>query len=314
MSTQNVLQGKKIFVAGHGGMVGQALVRALSKVDCHLLTATRSELDLQDQSAVRSWFEDKKPEVVFLAAAKVGGILANSLYPADFIHDNLLIQQNVIGSAHQSKVERLVFLGSSCIYPRLSSQPIREDSLLSGPLEETNQWYAIAKIAGLKLVEAFRRQYGVDYISIMPTNLYGPGDTYDAENSHVIPALILKFHEAKINMTPCVSLWGTGTPMREFLYVDDLADACLFLANNYSDMDPINVGTGQDISIKDLSEIVARVVGYDGAITFDGAQLDGTPRKLLDTTKLSNYGWTAKIPLEAGLELTYQNFLTRYSS
>lgn len=314
MGNYDQLCGKKIFVAGHRGMVGQALVRALTKVDCQILTASRSDLNLQDQGAVHKWFKDHNPNVVFLAAAKVGGILANSLYPADFIHDNLMIQQNVISTAHQFKAERLVFLGSSCIYPRLAPQPIREEALLTGPLEETNQWYAIAKIAGLKLVEAFRRQYGDNFISVMPTNLYGPGDTYHTQNSHVIPALFLKFHEAKIGGSSNVTLWGTGTPMREFLYVDDLADACLFLANQYSDMDPINVGTGKDITIKDLATKIAQVVGFEGEITFDRTKPDGTPRKLLDVSKLSALGWTAKINLEEGLKRTYQNFLTRYAS
>lgn len=311
MDNHNTLSGKKIFVAGHRGMVGQALVRALSKEDCEILTASRSELDLRNQADVRDWFHQNRPDVVFLAAAKVGGILANSLYPADFIHDNLSIQQNVIGSAHQSGTKRLIFLGSSCIYPRLSSQPISEAALLSGPLEETNQWYAIAKIAGLKLIEAFRLQYGADFISIMPTNLYGPGDTYDAQNSHVIPALFLKFHEAKASGSSKVTLWGTGTPLREFLHVDDLADACLFLANRYSDNYPINVGTGKDITIHDLAIKIAQVVGFEGEITFDSAKPDGTPRKLLDVSKLSALGWNAKIHLDDGLKNTYQDFLTR---
>lgn len=311
MDNHNTLSGKKIFVAGHRGMVGQALVRALSKEDCKILTASRSDLDLQNQEAVRNWFDENRPDVVFLAAAKVGGILANRLYPADFIHDNLSIQQNVISSAYQFKTKRLVFLGSSCIYPRLSPQPIPETALLSGPLEETNQWYAIAKIAGLKLIEAFRLQYGADFISIMPTNLYGPGDTYDAQNSHVIPALLLKFHEAKVSGHSQVTLWGTGTPFREFLHVDDLADACLFLANCYSDNHPINVGTGKDITIHDLARKVAQVVGFEGEITFDSTKPDGTPRKLLDVSKLSALGWTAKINLNDGLKNAYQDFLTR---
>lgn len=311
MDHHNALCGKKIYVAGHRGMVGKALVRALEKEDCQILTVARSDLDLQNQGAVRDWFYENHPDVVFLAAAKVGGILANSLYPADFIHDNLSIQQNVISAAHQFKVKRLVFLGSSCIYPRLSSQPISETALLSGPLEETNQWYAIAKIAGLKLVEAFRRQYGADFISVMPTNLYGPGDTYDAQNSHVIPALLLKFHEAKTNNSTSVTLWGTGTALREFLHVDDLANACLFLAKNYSDTTPINVGTGKDITINDLAIKIAQIVGFEGNITFDGTKPDGTPRKLLDVSRLSALGWTAKINLRDGLKNAYQDFLTR---
>ncbi|MDF3033640.1 MAG: GDP-fucose synthetase [Alphaproteobacteria bacterium] len=316
MTTGNypALHGKKIFIAGHQGMVGQALVRALGGVDCQILTVPRSELDLKDQAAVHNWFKDHHPHIVFLAAAKVGGILVNSTYPAEFLYDNLMIQQNVIGAAHQFKAERLIFLGSSCIYPRLAPQPIPENALLSGPLEETNQWYAVAKIAGLKLVEAFHRQYGDNFISIMPTNLYGPGDTYDTQNSHVIPAMILKFHEAKISGSSHVTLWGTGTPMREFLHVDDLADACLFLAEHYSDMTPINVGTGKDITIKNLASRIAQVVGFKGKINFDTTKPDGTPRKLLDISKLSALGWTAKIHLDQGLNNAYQDFLKRYAS
>jgi GDP-L-fucose synthase len=308
------LTGKKIFIAGHRGMVGQALERALHKVDCDILTAHRSDLDLKDQVAVHKWFHHHKPDFVFLAAAKVGGILANSTFPAEFIYDNLLIQQNVIGAAHESNAERLIFLGSSCIYPRLAPQPIPENALLTGPLEETNQWYAIAKIAGLKLVEAFRKQYNDNFISVMPTNLYGPGDTYHLQNSHVIPAMLLKFHEAKKRGDSSITLWGTGKPLREFLHVDDLADACLFVASNYNDDMPINIGTGRDISIKDLASTIARVTGFEGEIHFDATMPDGTPRKLLDITKLSSLGWTAKIALEDGLKSTYENYLTRYST
>lgn len=307
----NVLHGKKVFVSGHNGMVGQALVRALKGVPCQLLTAPRAELDLKDQAAVFSWFKRNQPDIIFLAAAKVGGILANSAYPADFLYDNLLIQQNVIGAAHHFKAERLIFLGSSCIYPRLASQPITEQSLLSGPLEETNQWYAVAKIAGLKLVEAFHQQYGDRFISVMPTNLYGPADTYHAQNSHVIPAMLLKFHDAKTRGNATVTLWGTGTPMREFLYVDDLADACLFVANHYSGPAPINIGTGKDITIKDLALKIAHVVGFKGEITFDASKPDGTPRKLLDISKLSMLGWTAKVTLDQGLKKAYEDFLER---
>jgi len=307
------LYGKKIFVAGHRGMVGQALVRALQKIDCQILTVPRSDLDLKDQVAVHKWFKENKPHFIFLAAAKVGGILANNTYPAEFLYDNLLIQQNVIGAAHQTNAERLIFLGSSCIYPRLAPQPISENALLSGPLEETNQWYAIAKIAGLKLVEAFRQQYGDNYISVMPTNLYGPGDTYDLQNSHVIPALLLKFHEAKKRGDLSVTLWGTGNPLREFLHVDDLADACLFVANNYNESTPINIGAGKDLTIKDLASKIAKIVGFDGEITFDATKPDGTTRKLLDISKLSNLGWTAKIKLDEGLKSTYENFLARFA-
>jgi GDP-L-fucose synthase len=313
MNKYDAFFGKKIFVAGHRGMVGQALVRALEKSNCQILTISKSELDLKDQAAVRNWFEKNKPEIVFLAAAKVGGIFANNSYPADFLYDNLLIQQNVIGAAHDFKVERLIFLGSSCIYPRLAPQPMTETALLSGPLEETNQWYALAKIAGVKLVEAFRKQYGDDFISLMPTNLYGPGDTYDLQNSHVIPAMILKFHEAKARGDSQVTLWGTGTPMREFLHVDDLADACLFVASHYSDKAPINIGTGKDLSIKELAIKIAHVVGFTGDIHFDPTQLDGTPKKLLDISKLSALGWKAKIELEDGLKSTYESFLKRYT-
>lgn len=307
------LDGKKIFVAGHKGMVGQALVRALQKAPCQLLTTPRSEVDLKDQAAVFNWFKDHQPDMVFLAAAKVGGILANSTYPANFLYDNLMIQQNVIGAAHHFKTERLIFLGSSCIYPRLAAQPIVEEALLSGPLEETNQWYAVAKIAGLKLVEAFHQQYGDHFISVMPTNLYGPGDTYDAQNSHVIPAMILKLHEAKIRGDSSVTLWGTGTPLREFLYVDDLADACLFLANHYSGATPINIGTGKDITIKDLALKIAKVVGFKGDIRFDPTKPDGTPRKLLDISKLSMLGWTAKVNFDQGIRNAYQDFLMRHT-
>jgi len=314
MDRYDAFYGKRIFIAGHQGMVGQALVRALTKIDCELLTIPRSDLDLINQAAVRKWFKNNKPNMIFLAAAKVGGILANTTYPAEFLYDNLMIQQNVISAAHEFKTERLIFLGSSCIYPRLAPQPILESSLMAGPLEETNQWYALAKITGLKLVEAFRRQYGDNFISIMPTNLYGPGDTYDAQNSHVIPAMMLKLHEAKITDRSSVTLWGTGTPMREFLYVDDLADACLFVATHYADSTPINIGTGKDISIKDLATKIAQIIGFTGEIMFDNSKLDGTPRKLLDISKLSTLGWTAKIKLEEGLNRTYESFLKRCTS
>lgn len=310
----DAFSGKKIFVAGHRGMVGQALVRALESSNCQILTISKSDLDLKDQAAVRNWVEKSKPDMIFLAAAKVGGIFANNSYPADFLYDNLLIQQNVIGAAHDFKVKRLIFLGSSCIYPRLAPQPMCEAALLSGPLEETNQWYALAKIAGVKLVEAFRKQYGDDFISLMPTNLYGPGDTYDLQNSHVIPAMILKFHEAKARGDSQVTLWGTGTPMREFLHVDDLADACLFVASHYNDNAPINIGTGKDLSIKELATKIAHVVGFTGVINFDPTQLDGTPKKLLDISKLSDLGWRAKIELDDGLKSTYKSFLKRHIS
>jgi GDP-L-fucose synthase len=305
------LKGKRVFVAGHKGMVGQALVRALEKENCEILTVPRDVLDLRDQAQVREWFGGNNPDVVFLAAAKVGGILANSLYPADFLVDNLQIQQNVISSAFAHKVQKLLFLGSSCIYPRLCPQPIEESSLLTGSLEETNQWYAIAKIAGLKMVEAYRRQYGSDFISCMPTNLYGPGDTYHLENSHVIPALIIKFHQAKINKSSFVELWGTGTQRREFLHVDDLARACIHLIREYSDLAPVNVGVGEDMTILELAQKIAKVVGFDGEIRFDSTKPDGTPRKILDIKSLSKTGWVAKIDFEDGLNQAYLDFKQR---
>src|SRR5438128_110613 len=280
------LKGKRVFVAGHRGMVGSALVRRLGGENVELLMAGRSEVDLRDQAAVSNWFASKRPQAVFLAAAKVGGIVANNTLRAEFIYDNLIIATNVIHAAHTNGTEKLMFLGSSCIYPKLAPQPLREDSMLTGPLEPTNEPYAIAKIAGIKMVEAYRSQYGSDFINVMPTNLYGPGDNYHPEYSHVTPALIRRFHEAKVSGVSEVVVWGTGTPRREFLYVDDMADACVHLMKTYSNQDMVNIGTGEDITIADFVRLVAKVVGYTGAISFDHSRPDGTPRKLLDVSGL----------------------------
>lgn len=315
----------KIYVAGHRGMVGSAIVRQLlvngHPAEC-IVTRSHSELDLTDQAAVRAFFAQERPEQVYLAAAKVGGIHANNTYPAEFIYQNLMIEANVVDAAFRSGVKKLLFLGSSCIYPRLAPQPMREDALLSGALESTNEPYAIAKIAGIKLCESYNRQYGashsVDYRSVMPTNLYGPGDNYHPENSHVIPALIRRFHEAKTSKAPSVAIWGTGTPWREFLYVDDMAAASVYVMNlSKTDYDRhtqpmlshINVGCGHDITIKELAETIARVIGYPGAISFDPSKPDGTPRKLMDSSRLNALGWYAKVGLEAGLEKAYEDFL-----
>lgn len=300
----------RIYVAGHNGLVGSALVRRLrSEGFDNLLLRSSRELDLTDQAAVDGFFSQEKPDYVFLAAARVGGIQANNNYPATFIRDNLALQTNVIHSAWNNGVKKLVFLGSSCIYPKYASQPMSEDSLLTGPLEPTNEWYAIAKISGIKMCQAYRRQYGFDAISLMPTNLYGPGDNFDLENSHVLPALIRKFHEAKIANAPEVVMWGTGTPRREFLHVDDLADACLFLIQRYSSEDIVNVGVGTDVAIAELAEMVKQVVGYEGQIVRDLSKPDGTPRKLMDVTRLNSLGWTASIGLQQGVEETYRWFL-----
>lgn len=302
------LTGKRVWVAGHRGMVGSAIVRRLAREDCEVLTADRSTLDLMDQAAVRAWVADAKPDAVFLAAAKVGGILANHSYPADFLYDNLMIEANVIEAAHREGVEKLLFLGSSCIYPKLAAQPITEEALLTGPLEPTNEWYAIAKIAGIKLAHAYRVQHGDDFISAMPTNLYGPGDNFDLNSSHVVPALIRKAHEAKASGENMV-VWGTGAPLREFLYVDDCADACVFLMKNYSGDQHVNVGSGEDLSILDLTRIVCDVVGYTGPIDRDLSKPDGTPRKLMDVGKLRDLGWAASTPLREGLASSYRWFL-----
>src|SRR5437870_10624339 len=304
------LKGKTVFVAGHRGMVGAALTRRLAQEDVELQTLTRSEVDLRDQAAVNKWFAAKRPQAVFLAAAKVGGIVANNTLRAEFLYDNLAIAANVIHAAHVNGCEKLMFLGSSCIYPKLAAQPLREDSMLTGPLEPTNEPYAIAKIAGIKMAEAYRSQYGSDFISVMPTNLYGPGDNYHPEYSHVVAALIRRFHEAKLSGQRNVAVWGTGTPRREFLYVDDLADACIHLMKTYSDSKLVNIGTGEDITIAEFARVVAATVGYAGQISFDTSRPDGTPRKLLDVSRLAKLGWRASTPLEEGIRLAYQAFLS----
>ena len=302
----------KNFVAGHNGLVGSAICRRLQADDIEPLVASRSELDLTDQGAVTEWFDQHDVEQVYLAAARVGGIHANDTYPAEFIRDNLVIQTNVIHAASQSGVDKLLFLGSSCIYPKLAEQPMSEDSLLTGPLEPTNEWYAIAKIAGIKMCQAYRKQYGFDAISVMPTNLYGPGDNFDLENSHVLPALIRKFHEAKESGANAVDVWGTGEPLREFLHVDDLADACVFLMQNYSSPDIINVGWGKDITIAGLAELVKIIVGFEGQVAFDSSKPDGTPRKLLNTNRIQLLGWMPKISLADGVAETYAWFQEHY--
>ncbi|WKK58849.1 GDP-L-fucose synthase [Sphingobacterium sp. BN32] len=302
----------KIYVAGHRGMVGSAIYRKLTELGyTNIVTRTSKELDLRDQQAVKEFFESEKPEYVFLAAAKVGGIMANNTYRADFIYENLAIQNNVIHFAHENNVEKLMFLGSSCIYPKMAPQPLNEDYLLTGTLEYTNEPYAIAKIAGIKMVESYRLQYGDKYISVMPTNLYGINDNYHPENSHVLPALIRRFHEAKEANAPSVSIWGTGTPLREFLYADDLADACVFLMENYDELQFINIGVGEDISIKELAETIQEVVGYKGKLEFDSSKPDGTPRKLMDVSKLHSLGWKHKINLKEGIALAYQDFISK---
>ncbi|HWK14967.1 MAG TPA: GDP-L-fucose synthase [Rhizobiaceae bacterium] len=309
MDSRFAIKGKRVFVAGHRGMVGAAIVRRLAAEDCEVLTVARSEVDLRDQAGVRGWLADRKPDAVILAAAKVGGILANDTYPADFLYDNLAIEANVIEGSFRIGVEKLLFLGSSCIYPKFAKQPITEDELLTGPLEPTNEWYAIAKIAGLKLCQAYRRQHGVDYISAMPTNLYGPGDNFDLAASHVIPALMRKAHEAKLAGASHLTIWGSGSPMREFLHVDDAADAMVWLLANYSGDSHVNVGSGTDITILDLAKLVADVVGFGGEIRNDPTKPDGTPRKLMDVSRLSATGWKPKYDLRSGLEQTYAWFL-----
>jgi len=299
----------KIYVAGHRGMVGSAIVRKLQQEGyTNIVTRTSKELDLRDQAAVNAFFAQEKPDVVVLAAAKVGGIHANNVYRAEFLYDNLMIECNVIHASHMNGVDRLLFLGSSCIYPKLAPQPLKEESLLTGLLEQTNEPYAIAKIAGIKLAESYRRQYGRNYISAMPTNLYGPNDNYDLNNSHVLPALIRKFHTAKVTGAPSVEVWGTGSPMREFLHVDDLADACFFLLQNYNDELFVNIGTGEDLTIKALAEMIKDIVGYAGELKWNTEKPDGTPRKLMDVSRLHNMGWKHRIGLREGITAVYKEF------
>lgn len=299
------LLGKRVWVAGHRGMVGSAIVRRLAPEGCEVLTAGRETVDLRRQAEVEEWMGVHRPQAVFVPAATVGGIFANDTRPAEFIYDNMMIEANIIHSAWQTGVEKLLFLGSSCIYPKLAPQPIPEDALLTGPLEPTNQWYAVAKIAGIKLAQAYRRQYGCDFISAMPTNLYGLGDNFDPQYSHVLPALIARMHAARQARAPSMAIWGTGTPRREFLYVDDCADALVFLMKNYSDEGHINVGSGSDLTIRELAELVRRVVGFDGEIVTDTSKPDGTPRKLMDVSRLSSLGWRASTPLEEGVARVY---------
>lgn len=307
--TSYSLAGKRVFVAGHRGMAGSSIVRRLEREDCEILTAARSELDLMDQAATRGWFANHRPDVVVVAAAKVGGILANDTQPADFLYDNLMIEANLIEAAFRYDTEKLLFLGSSCIYPKFAAQPMTEDALLTGSLEPTNEWYAIAKIAGIKLAQAYRKQHGRDFISAMPTNLYGPGDNFSLTSSHVLPALIRKAHEAKLRGDTSMIMWGTGTPRREFLHVDDLADACIFLLQNYSGHDHVNLGCGEDISILELTRLVNQIVGFEGEIVHDLTKPDGTPRKLLDTAKLTALGWRPSIDLQEGIAQTYAWFV-----
>jgi len=304
----------KIYVAGHRGLVGSAIVKRLAKSGYHnLLTRVHSELDLTDPKAVLDFFGKEHPDYVFLAAAKVGGIHANNTYPAEFIRDNLLIELSIIDAAYRTGTRRLLFLGSSCIYPKMAPQPLKEEYLMTGPLEPTNSAYALAKIAGIEMCGAYNRQYGMQYLPVMPTNLYGPGDNFDLETSHVLPALIRKFHEAKVNGEKGVTIWGTGTPKREFLHVDDLADACVYLMEHYDGTELINIGTGEDLTIRELAEIIGSVVGFEGELTFDSTKPDGTPRKLLDVSRLSGIGWKAKIALEEGIRKTYQWYLEQSS-
>jgi GDP-L-fucose synthase len=305
------LAGKRVYVAGHAGMVGSAIVRRLGREGCDILTADHAAVDLADQRQTEQWLAQAKSDAVFLAAARVGGIRANSTYPAAFIADNLAIGLNLIRGAHAAGVKKLLFLGSSCIYPKLAPQPMREEQLLTGPLEPTNEWYAIAKIAGIKLCQAYRRQFDADFISVMPTNLYGPGDNYHPQDSHVPAALIRRFHEAKVAGAPSATVWGTGTPRREFLAADDLADACVFVMKHYSGDGFLNIGTGEDIAIADFARLVAEVVGYDGRIALDPSRPDGAPRKLLDVSKLAALGWRASTPLRQGLEAAYADFVRR---
>lgn len=308
-ASAGLLRKRRIWVAGHRGMVGSAIMRRLDGENVEVLTIGRGELDLRDQSAVRAWVAQQKPDVIILAAAKVGGILANDSYPADFLVDNLVIETNVIEAADRANVDRLVFLGSSCIYPKFAPQPIKEDSLLTGPLEPTNEWYAIAKIAGIKMCQAYRRQHARRYIAVMPSNLYGINDNFDLATSHVLPALIRKFHEANRAGRREVVIWGTGTPRREFLYVDDLADAVVFLMDHYDGDEPVNCGAGSDLTIRELAETIGRIVGFSGQLVFDATKPDGTPRKLMDSSRLAALGWRPKTTLDGGIAEVYRWFL-----
>jgi len=307
------LSGKRVWVAGHRGMVGGAVVRRLASENCEVLTAGRDVVDLTDQAAVDRWMDKTRPDAIVLAAAKVGGIHANNTMPAEFLRDNLVLETNVIHAAYQCGVEKLLFLGSSCIYPKMAPQPISEDALLTGPLEPTNEWYAIAKIAGIKMCQAYRKQYGCDFISAQPTNLYGPGDNYNLETSHVLPALLRKFHEAKESGAKSVTLWGSGTPLREFLHVDDLADALVFLLKSYSGDIPLNVGSGSEVTIRELAETIADVVGYNADLVFDPSKPDGTPRKLMDSSQLHALGWNNVRSLRDGIDQTYQSLNGQFS-
>jgi len=308
--TEFSLKGARVWVAGHRGMAGSAVVRRLAREDCEILTVDRDAVDLRRQGAVEAWMQDRRPDVVVLAAAKVGGILANSTYPADFLYDNLAIETNIVHGAYRAGVRKLLFLGSSCIYPRLAPQPMREDALLTGPLEPTNEWYAIAKIAGIKLCQAYRRQHGCDFIAAMPTNLFGPGDNFDLEAGHVVAGMIVKAHRAKTSGASSLEIWGSGTPLREFLYVDDLADGLVFLLKHYSDAPHINIGSGVEHSIRQLAEAVARAVGFTGEFVHDRAKPDGAPRKLMDNGRIHAMGWRATTPLEDGLRTAYEWFLS----
>jgi GDP-L-fucose synthase len=303
------LAGKRVWVAGHRGMVGSAIIRRLQREHCDILIAQRGDVDLRDQASTRAWLDSNRPDAVFLAAAKVGGILANDSFPADFLYDNLMIEANIIEASFRVGVEKLLFLGSSCIYPKFAAQPIREEALLTGALEPTNEWYAIAKIAGIKLAQAYRKQHGADYISAMPTNLYGPGDNFDLNSSHVMPALIRKAHEAKLRGDAEIVVWGTGSPRREFLHVDDCADACVHLMQSYSDAEHVNVGSGDDVTILELTELVCGIVGFAGKIVHDLSKPDGTPRKLMSADKIRGLNWRPSIALEDGVAATYRWYL-----
>lgn len=314
LKTPYDLAGKKIWIAGHTGMVGQTIHRALLYESCEILTVLRDELDLRDQTATANWIAENKPDIIILAAATVGGIGANAAHPAEFLHDNLMIETNVIHAAYINKVEKLLFLGSSCIYPRNADHPITETALLSGPLETTNEAYAIAKIAGIKLCQTYRKQYGCDFIAAMPCNLYGPGDHFNENTSHVIPALILKAHQARLENSEQLIIWGTGTPLREFLYVEDLAEALIHTLKHYSSEDIINIGSGQEVSIAELSQKIADIAGYHGPIIFDSSKPDGTPRKIMDSSKIMQAGWHPKISLDKGLTLTYDAFIKNHKT